>query len=126
MNIMKHKYAFVALAAFALAALPVFASWTYDSSGKTLTQGSVVLQNVTASGTKLTIGDNKTNTTATDLDFSTGVEGGYTVTQIAQDAFNGSDPSYGAIYYFNPITATSKWIWSRPLIVNIGKHRFCS
>ena len=90
MNIMKHKYAFVALAAFALAALPVFASWTYDSSGKTLTQGSVVLQNVTASGTKLTIGDNKTNTTATDLDFSTGVEGGYTVTQIAQDAFNGN------------------------------------
>ena len=46
--------------------------------------------------------------------------------RAAQDAFNGSDPSYGAIYYFNPITATSKWIWSRPLIVQIGKHRFCS
>ncbi len=90
MNISNHKYAFAALAAFALAALPVFASWTYDSSGKTLTQGSVVLQNVTASGTKLTIGDNKTNTTATDLDFSTGVEGGYSVAQIAQDAFNGN------------------------------------
>ena len=90
MNITKLKHAFAALAAFALAALPVFASWTYDSSGKTLTQGSVVLQNVTASGTKLTIGDNKTNTTATDLDFSTGVEGGYSVAQIAQDAFNGN------------------------------------
>ena len=46
--------------------------------------------------------------------------------RAAQDAMNGWDPSYGAIYYFNPITATSKWIWSRPLIVNIGKHRFCS
>ena len=46
--------------------------------------------------------------------------------QAARDALNGSDPSGGAIYYFNPATATSKWIWSRPLIVVIGKHRFCS
>ena len=46
--------------------------------------------------------------------------------RAARDAMNGWDPSYGAIYYFNPVTATSKWIWSRPLIVNIGKHRFCS
>ena len=46
--------------------------------------------------------------------------------RAAQDAFNGQDPSYGAIYYFNPVTATSKWIWSRPLIVQIGQHRFCS
>ena len=46
--------------------------------------------------------------------------------RAAQDALNGWDPCYGAIYYFNPATATSKWIWSRPLIVNIGKHRFCA
>ena len=46
--------------------------------------------------------------------------------RAARDAMNGWDPSYGAIYYFNPVTATSKWIWSRPLIVNIGKHRFCA
>ena len=46
--------------------------------------------------------------------------------RAARDAMNGWDPSYGAIYYFNPATATSKWIWSRPLIVNIGKHRFCA
>ena len=46
--------------------------------------------------------------------------------RAARDAMNGWDPTYGAIYYFNPATATSKWIWSRPLIVNIGKHRFCS
>ena len=44
----------------------------------------------------------------------------------AKDALNGWDPSGGAIYYFNPATATSKWIWSRPLIVTIGKHRFCA
>lgn len=46
--------------------------------------------------------------------------------RAAQDALNGSDPSNGAIYYFNPVTATSAWIWSRPLIVEIGNHRFCS
>ena len=46
--------------------------------------------------------------------------------RAARDAMGGYDPSYGAIYYFNPATATSKWIWSRPLIVTIGNHRFCS
>lgn len=46
--------------------------------------------------------------------------------RAARDAMNGWDPSYGAIYYFNPATATSKWIWSRPLIVTIGRHRFCA
>lgn len=46
--------------------------------------------------------------------------------QAARDALNGSDPTGGAIYYFNPSTATSAWIWSRPLITVIGKHRFCA
>ena len=48
-----------------------------------------------------------------------------TAKKAAQDALNGWDPSYGAIYYFNPNTATNKWIWSRPMTVTIGKHRFC-
>ena len=48
-----------------------------------------------------------------------------TAIKAAQDALNGWDPSYGAIYYFNPNTATNKWIWSRPVTVTIGKHRFC-
>ena len=48
-----------------------------------------------------------------------------TAKKAAQDAINGWNPSYGAIYYFNPSTATNKWIWSRPLTVVIGKHRFC-
>lgn len=46
--------------------------------------------------------------------------------KAARDALNGWDPSGGAIYYFNPNTATSSWIWSRPLIKTIGKHRFCA
>lgn len=48
-----------------------------------------------------------------------------TVYKAAQDALNGWDPTGGAIYYFNPNTATNKWIWSRPFIKQIGKHRFC-
>ena len=48
-----------------------------------------------------------------------------TAKKAAQDAINGWDPSYGAIYYFNPNTASNKWIWSRPVTVVIGKHRFC-
>ena len=46
--------------------------------------------------------------------------------RAARDAMNGWDPTGGAIYYFNPNTATSKWIWSRPVITVIGSHRFCS
>lgn len=48
-----------------------------------------------------------------------------TAKKAAQDALNGWDPSYGAIYYFNPSTASNKWIWSRPMTVTIGRHRFC-
>lgn len=46
--------------------------------------------------------------------------------RAARDALNGWDPSGGAIYYFNPATATSAWIWSRPAIVTIGRHLFCA
>lgn len=48
-----------------------------------------------------------------------------TARKAAQDAINGWDPTYGCIYYFNPSTATSKWIWSRPQVITIGKHIFC-
>ena len=47
-----------------------------------------------------------------------------TVYKAARDAMNGWDPTGGCIYYFNPATATNKWIWSRPLVKIIGKHRF--
>ena len=45
--------------------------------------------------------------------------------QAAQDALNGWDPSYGCLYYYNPATATSSWIFSRQTIVVIGNHVFC-
>lgn len=48
-----------------------------------------------------------------------------TAKKAAKDAQNGWDPTYGAVYYFNPNTATNKWIWSREMTVTIGKHRFC-
>lgn len=48
-----------------------------------------------------------------------------TAINAARDALNGWDPTYGCIYYFNPNTATSKWIWSRPYVITIGNHRFC-
>ncbi|SMF26383.1 spore cortex-lytic enzyme [Paenibacillus barengoltzii] len=44
----------------------------------------------------------------------------------ALDAVRGWDPSYGSLYYFNPKTATSKWIWSRPQKLQIGNHIFTS
>lgn len=48
-----------------------------------------------------------------------------TAKKAARDALNGWDPTYGSIYYFNPNTATNAWIWSRPHVITIGKHRFC-
>lgn len=45
--------------------------------------------------------------------------------QAAQDALNGWDPTYGCLYYYNPVTATSSWIFSRTTIVTIGRHVFC-
>ena len=48
-----------------------------------------------------------------------------TARKAAIDAINGMDPSGNATYYFNPETATSEWIWSRPQIKKIGKHIFC-
>ena len=44
--------------------------------------------------------------------------------KAAQDAMNGWDPTYGAIYYYNPKTATSSWIFTRKTTVTIGNHVF--
>jgi len=46
--------------------------------------------------------------------------------RAARDAMNGWDPTGGAIYYYNPATSTSKWIFSRPVHIVIGKHRFAT
>lgn len=47
-----------------------------------------------------------------------------TAYQAARDAMNGWDPTYGSIYYYNPRTATSSWIFSREVTVVIGNHTF--
>ncbi len=48
-----------------------------------------------------------------------------TAYKAAQDALNGWDPTYGCLYYYNPKTATSSWIWSRQTVLTIGSHSFC-
>lgn len=48
-----------------------------------------------------------------------------TAKEAVMDAMNGWDPTGDALYYFNPDTATSGWIWTRPQIKKIGKHIFC-
>lgn len=64
-------------------------------------------------------------TAVADGQINAPISEGSTVYKAAQDAKNGWDPTGGCIYYFNPSTATNKWIWSRPLVKTIGKHRFC-
>lgn len=64
-------------------------------------------------------------TAVSDGQINVPIAEGSTVYKACQDAMNGWDPTGGAIYYFNPDTATSSWIWSRTFIKQIGKHRFC-
>jgi len=64
-------------------------------------------------------------TAVADGQINVAIEEGSTVYKAAKDAMNGWDPTSGCVYYFNPNTATNKWIWSRPLVKTIGKHRFC-
>ena len=64
-------------------------------------------------------------TAVSDGQINAPIDEGSTVYKAAQDAMNGWDPTGGCIYYFNPDTATNKWIWSREHVKTIGKHRFC-
>ena len=64
-------------------------------------------------------------TAVADGQINVPIEEGSSVYKAARDAMNGWDPTGGCIYYFNPNTATNKWIWSRPHVKTIGKHRFC-
>lgn len=63
-------------------------------------------------------------TAVSDGQINVAIDPKSTVVKAAQDAINGWDPTYGCLYYWNPATATSKWIWSRKIIVKIGKHNF--
>lgn len=64
-------------------------------------------------------------TAVSDGQINVPIDTNSTVYKACNDAMNGWDPTGGAIYYFNPDTATSSWIWSRTFIKQIGKHRFC-
>lgn len=91
--------------------------------------GAVILNRVKASNFPNTISgviyQPGAFTAVSDGQINVALEDSATVVKAARDALNGWDPSGGAIYYFNPNTATNSWIWSRPLIKTIGKHRFC-
>lgn len=45
-------------------------------------------------------------------------------TQAARDALNGWDPSFGSVFFWNPYKPVTPWIWSRPIITQIGDHVF--
>lgn len=47
-----------------------------------------------------------------------------TAYNAARDALNGYDPTGGCLYYYNPATATSKWIWSLKVTLKVGRHNF--
>lgn len=91
--------------------------------------GAVILNRVRSSKFPNTIAgviyEKGAFTAVSDGQINVPIEENSTVYKAARDAMNGWDPTGGAIYYFNPDTATSDWIWSRPLIKKIGKHRFC-
>lgn len=89
--------------------------------------GAVVLNRVKSSSFPNTISGVIYQSGAFDVvaDGQINMNPNQTAIKAARDALNGWDPSYGAIYYFNPKTATNKWIWSRPHTVTIGNHRFC-
>ncbi len=63
-------------------------------------------------------------TAVSDGQINVPIEEGAMVVKAARDAINGWDPTGGCIYYWNPATATSKWIWSRTILKKIGKHNF--
>ena len=92
--------------------------------------GAVILNRVKSSKFPNTIAgviyESGAFTAVADGQINVPISEGSTVYKAARDAMNGWDPTNGAIYYFNPDTATNKWIWSRPLIKTIGKHKFCS
>lgn len=60
----------------------------------------------------------------TDGQFNAAIEENSTVYKAAQDAMNGSDPTNGALYFYNPSKTKSKWLFSLPVVATIGEHKF--
>lgn len=51
-------------------------------------------------------------------------EAGQESIKAAQDALNGWDPTYGALYFWNPYKPVNKWMWTRTITVQYGNHVF--
>ncbi len=60
----------------------------------------------------------------TDGQFNKSIDENSTVYKAAREAMNGADPTNGCLFFYNPKTSKSKWIFSRPTVITIGKHRF--
>lgn len=91
--------------------------------------GAVILNRVSSSTFPNTIAgviyQSGAFTAVSDGQINTPIAEDSTCYKAARDAMNGWDPTGGCVYYFNPSTATNKWIWSRPVVKTIGKHKFC-
>ena len=59
-----------------------------------------------------------------DGQFDKAIDKDSTVYKAAREAYNGADPTNGCLFFYNPKTSTNKWIFSRPTVTTIGKHRF--
>lgn len=60
----------------------------------------------------------------TDGQFNKPIDKNSTVYKAAQEAINGADPSNGALFFYNPKTTKSKWLFSLKTVKTIGNHRF--
>ena len=60
----------------------------------------------------------------TDGQFNKAIDEDSTVYKAAREAMNGADPTNGCLFFYNPKTSKSKWVFSRPTVITIGKHRF--
>ncbi len=60
----------------------------------------------------------------TDGQFNKAIDEDSTVYKAAQEAINGSDPTNGCIFFYNPKTSKSKWLYTRTTVITIGSHRF--
>lgn len=45
--------------------------------------------------------------------------------RAAVEAYNGYDPTYGCLYYYNPAKTSNSWMLSKPVYIVIGSHYFC-
>lgn len=60
----------------------------------------------------------------TDGQINKAIDENSTVYKAAQEALNGADPTNGCVFFYNPKTSKSKWLYTRQTVITIGSHRF--